>query len=102
MKTPHAITLIHKGVDRYNPITDSYEVEDGNRTDVPAFINYVTQAKAFEIYGTRDKRVAIARFSQEQAPFDLAEFDDRLFKPIEQINAPIKGAVRLEEVQDED
>ena len=102
MKTPHTITLIHKGVDRYNPFTDSYEIVDSKRIDVPVFVNYITQAKAFEIYGSRDKRVIIARFSQEQAPFDYAEFDQRLFKPIEQIDAPIKGAVRLEEVPHED
>ena len=37
----------------------------------------------------------ICRFSQEQKPFDYALYEGKKYYPIEQIDAPIKGAIRL-------
>ena len=62
---------------------------------VPCLINFITQAKVFEEYGNRTDKVMIARFNQEQAPFDYAEYKGETFHPIEKIDAPIKGAIRL-------
>lgn len=99
MKTPHTIKLhFSKGEKKYDPITDSYIEAENEVKAVPCLANYVTQAKSFELYGDRTNRILVARFSQEQPPFTKAEYNGRLFTPIEQIDAPIKGAIRLKEV----
>lgn len=100
MKTPHRINLIlTEGTQKYNPRTGTFETTDGERlNDVPCLVNYISQAKVFEEYGDRNNRVIIARFMQEQPPFEQAEYDGKRFEPIERIDAPIKGAIRLKEV----
>lgn len=99
MKTPHRIDLIIKGgTKKYNPLTQKYEGESETISDVPCLVNYISQAKVFELYGDRTKRMIIARFMQEQPPFEKAIYDNRTWTPIEAIDAPIKGAVRLKEV----
>lgn len=96
MKTPHTITLITKsGETKFDPITGGHVPVGNVSVDVPCFINFITQAKVFEEYGNRTDKVMIARFSQEQAPFDYTEYLGETYHPIEQIDAPIKGAIRL-------
>lgn len=96
MKTPHRITLI-RGVtpSRYNPETDSYDLSDGSETVVPCFVNFISQAKVFEVYGNRIEKVMICRFQQEQEPFQSAIYDGVRYEVLDQIDATIKGAVRL-------
>lgn len=100
MKTPHRITLIRgKNIHgKYNPNTDSYEKGVENRKTVPCLINFIRQAKVFEEYGNRNEVVMICRFQQEQTPFYQAEYKGFLYEPLESIDAPIKGAVRLKRV----
>lgn len=101
MKTPHRIDLITEERTAYNPRTGEHEelTKLVNR-NIPCLINYISQAKVFEMYGDRNNRVIVARFMQEQAPFVKAEWQGRTFVPIETIDAPIKGSIRLKEVAD--
>lgn len=98
MKTPHRITLIHGGRKKYNPETDSYEMEARKTITVPCLVNKVTQSKVFESYGNRTDTVISCRFQKEQAPFSQAVYNGDTYEPIEAIDAPIKGAVRLKKV----
>lgn len=98
MKTPHRITLICGGRKKYNPEKDSYEMEARKTIIVPCLVNKVTQSKVFESYGNRTDTVIICRFQKEQAPFTQAVYEGNTYEPIEAIDAPIKGAVRLKKV----
>ena len=99
MKTPHRITLIRGATSaRYYPVTDSFEAGDGAKVVVPCFVNRVTNAKVFEDYGSRTDEVIAIRFMTAQKPFSKAEFNDKTYAPLEEIDAPIKGAVRLSKV----
>lgn len=98
MKTPHRITLICGGRKKYNPERDEYETQARKTVTVPCLVNKVSQSKVFENYGNRTDTVIICRFQKEQAPFTQAVFDDNTYEPIEAIDAPIKGAVRLKKV----
>ena len=98
MKTPHRITLICGGRKKYNPESDSYEMEARKTITVPCLVNKVTQLKVFENYGNRTDTVISCRFQKEQAPFSQAVFNGDTYEPIEAIDAPIKGAVRLKKV----
>lgn len=100
MKTPHTITLYRRtGKPKYDPITDTHTEPYDEGKQTPCLANYVAQERVFELYGDRNRRVLIVRFNQEQPPFDRAEYQGRYFVPIEHMDAPIKGAVRLKEVQ---
>ena len=103
MKTPHTITLIYGEQERpkYDPVTGTYKPVEGTLKETPCFANYVTQERVFEQYGDRKHRVLVVRFNQEQKPFTEAVYNGKTYRPIEQIDAPIKGAVRLREVSDE-
>ena len=98
MKTPHRIILICGGRKKYNPETDSYEMQVRKTVTVPCFVNKVSQAKVFENYGNRTDTVIICRFLKEQTPFEQAVFEGNTYEPTEAIDAPIKGAVRLKKV----
>lgn len=98
MKTPHRIALIYGGRKKYNPETDNYEMEARKTVIVPCLVNEVTKSKVFENYGSRTDTVISCRFQKEQAPFDQAIFNGDTYEPIEAIDAPIKGAVRLKKV----
>lgn len=98
MKTPHRIALICGGRKKYNPEKDSYEMEARKTIIVPCLVNKVTQSKVFELYGNRTDTVISCRFQKEQAPFSQAVFNGDTYEPIEAIDAPIKGAVRLKKV----
>lgn len=96
MKTPHRIILVRGEVTpRYNPETDSYSDELGEEQLVPCFVNFISQSKVFELYGNRNQKIMVCRFMQEQEPFGYAVFNGVRYEPIERIDAPIKGAVRL-------
>lgn len=98
MKTPHRIILICGGRKKYNPETDSYEMQVRKTVTVPCFVNKVSRSKVFELYGNRTDVIISCRFQQEQAPFTQAVFKGNTYEPIEAIDAPIKGAVRLKKV----
>lgn len=98
MKTPHRITLICGGRKKYNPETDEYETQARKAVTVPCLVNKISQSKVFENYGNRTDTVIICRFLKEQAPFTQAIFERDTYEPIEAIDAPIKGAVRLKKV----
>ena len=99
MKTPHRITLVRGGtVPKYNPETDSYDEIKGSETIVPCLVNFISQAKVFEEYGSRSENVMICRFQQEQEPFQFAIYEGSKYDPLDAIDAPIKGAVRLKKV----
>lgn len=85
-------------VKKYNPVTDSYEVKKAIRKIVPCHANYMQQAKVFAEYGNREDKILIVRFQQEQKPFNKAEYQGKSYVPLDKIDAPIKGAVRLKEV----
>ena len=101
MKTPHTITLIYGEEPQkvFNPHTGRYEDKgDVRGVQVPCLFNFISQEQQFVQYGTRNEKVAIVRFNQEQKPFIKAYYKDDPFVPIEAIDAPIKGAVRLRRV----
>jgi len=98
MKTPHRITLICGGRKKYNPEKDSYETQVRKTVTVPCLVNKVSQSKVFELYGNRTDVIISCRFQQEQAPFTQAVYKRDTYEPIEAIDAPIKGAVRLKKV----
>lgn len=99
MKTPHRIALCRNGtVQKYNPETDSYDETSGIETLVPCLVNFISQAKVFEEYGNRSEKIMICRFQQEQKPFQYAIYDGSRYEPLDAIDAPIKGAVRLKKV----
>lgn len=99
MKTPHTINLVRSGgVRRYDPVKDRYIDPDYQVMRVPCLANYLSQQRIFELYGNRTDRVLTVRFNQKQEPFDKAFFDGKTFVPVDAIDAPIKGSVRLKEV----
>lgn len=99
MKTPHRITLVRGGSGpKYNPETDGYDETKGAETIVPCLVNFISQAKVFETYGSRTDKIMICRFQQEQEPFATAIYAGSKYVPLDQIDAPIKGAVRLKKV----
>lgn len=99
MKTPHTIKLIRQTIREYDPITDTYTGGNVESKEIPCLANYISQERVFELYGDRQRKILVVRFSQEQEPFDKAEFDGLTFVPTERIDAPIKGSVRLELVK---
>lgn len=99
MKTPHRISLFRDGTTpKYNPETDSYDETPGTETIVPCLINFISQAKVFEEYGSRSEKIMICRFQQGQEPFQYAIYDGGRYELLDEIDAPIKGAVRLKKV----
>lgn len=99
MKTPHRITLIRETeAPKYNPETDEYENQGGQSETVPCLVNFIRQARVFKDYGNQTDTVMICRFQQEQKPFATAIYDGSKYVPMDQIDAPIKGAVRLKKV----
>ena len=95
MKTPHRITLVRgKGVEKYNPVTDTYDNQAEQSVVVPCFVNFIQKAKAFELYGNRSDVVMICRFQQEQEPFLYAIYDGFKYEQIDSTEAS-KCAVRL-------
>lgn len=99
MKTPHRITLIRGiGAPKYNPETDSYEATEGQEEVVPCLVNFIRQARVFKDYGNQTDTVMICRFQQAQKPFATAIYDGSKYVPMDQIDSPIKGAVRLKKV----
>ena len=100
MKTPHEILLIRGETSEpvFNPVTGGFDQGDSEKETVPCLFQYLSKAKQFEQYGSRDDRVAVVRFNQEQEPFNKAKHNNRTFVPIESIDAPVKGSVRLKEV----
>lgn len=101
MKTPHRITIIRGDtLKQYDPTTDSYVNGETTSVVVPCHINFITQQKVFEEYGNRTDKVMVCRFMQECEPFSQAEYAGEVYEPIEAIDAPIKGAVRLRRASD--
>ena len=93
MKTPNRIILIRGEREKYNPEKDIYESQGRSTKPVPCLVNKVSQSKVFELYGNRTDVIISCRFQQGQAVFENA-----IYEPIEAIDAPIKGAVRLKKV----
>lgn len=99
MKTPHRIALVRGStVPKYNPATDSYDEGKGVEVIVPCLVNFISQAKVFELYGSRNEKIMICRFQKEQEPFNYAIYKGSRYEPIDQIDATIKGSVRLKKV----
>lgn len=99
MKTPHRISLFRDGTTpKYNPETDSYDETPGTEIIVTCLVNFISQAKVFEEYGSRSEKIMICRFQQEQEPFQYAVYDGGRYELLDAIDAPIKGAVRLKKV----
>ena len=99
MKTPHRITLVRDSTTpKYIPKTDSYDEDKGTGTVVPCFVNFISQAKVFEEYGSRSEKIMICRFQKEQEPFRYAIYDGSRYEPLDAIDAHIKGSVRLKKV----
>lgn len=99
MKTPHRITLIRGEVSpRYNPETNGYDETKGRETVVPCLVNFISQARVLKDYGNQIDVVMICRFQQAQEPFQSAIYNGGKYIPMDQIDAPIKGAVRMKKV----
>ncbi|HEM4388604.1 TPA: hypothetical protein U2B92_001230 [Streptococcus suis] len=99
MKTPHRITLIRETEQpKYNPDTNSYDETEGVETVVPCLVNFISQARVLKEHGNQTDVIMICRFQQAQEPFQSAIYDGSKYIPMDQIDAPIKGAVRLKKV----
>lgn len=99
MKTPHRIALFRGGsVPKYNPATDSYDETPGTETLVPCLVNFISQARVLKEYGNQTDVIMICRFQQAQEPFQSAIYDGSKYIPMDQIDSPIKGAVRMKKV----
>lgn len=99
MKTPHRITLVRGEVPpRYNPATNSYDETVGKQTVVPCLVNFISQARVLKEYGNQTDVIMICRFQQAQEPFQSAIYDGGKYISMDQIDAPIKGAVRMKKV----
>ena len=99
MKTPHRITLVRgETVGVYNPETSQIEYPETDKTTVPCLVNFISRATVLREYGDIQDNIIICRFNQAQSPFESAIYDSKTFKPMDKIDAPIKGAVRLKEV----
>lgn len=61
-------------------------------------INFISKERQFRDYGDKINKMAIVRFSQRVEPFARAIINDEVYKPYDEIDAPIKGAVRLVKV----
>ena len=95
MKTPHRNTLVRgQGVEKYNPVTDTYDNQAEQTEVVPCFVNFIQKAKVFELYGNRSDVVMICRFQQEQEPFLYAIYDGFRYEQIDTVEAS-KCSVRL-------
>ena len=98
MKTPHTITLIYgeESEPEYNwKNCENETVGEALETQVPCLFNFISQEQQFRSYGSKQEKMAIVRFMQEQEPFTHARYKDDLYKPYDAIDAPVKGAVRL-------
>lgn len=98
MKTPHTITLIYGDEPHmeYDWRTGEYkEIGGGFEVQVPCLFNFISQEQQFRSYGSKQEKMAIVRFMQEQDPFTHARYKGDLYKPYDAIDAPVKGAVRL-------
>lgn len=101
MKTPHRITLVRgASAPKYDPLTDNYTEERGAEVTVPCFVNFISQAKVFELYGSRKEKIMICRFQQVQEPFSHAFYKGERYELLDQIDAPVKGVVRLKRAGD--
>ncbi len=99
MKTPHRIRLIYgETTGRYNPETSAVENVETLTETVPCYVNFLSRATVIRDYGEIKERIISCRFNQEQNAFQKAIFNNKLFKPLDSIDTPIKGAVRLKEV----
>lgn len=101
MKTPDTVTLIYSDdtVERFNPATGEYEQsgEVIERT-APCLWTFMQRGKQFELYGTRENKVGIVRFSQAQEAFKKLKYQDETYVPIEELDVMIKGAVHVKRV----
>lgn len=101
MKTPHRITLVYsEGKTTFDPITGKYESGAMISMEVPCFINFPTKQTQFEQYGSREENILIARFNHEPEPFTKAIYKGKTYAPIEELDAPVKGSIRMREVDD--
>ena len=85
---------------RYNPATGQHEPagDPQHKTVVPCLINFISKERQFRDYGDKINKMAIVRFSQKIEPFTRAIIKDEIYRPYDEIDAPIKGAVRLVKV----
>ena len=96
MKTSDRITLIYsEEVPEYDPITGEYTEPQETTQIVPCLANFISQKKAFELYGSREEKVLVVRFLQVPKAFTAAVLEGKRFLPIEKMDLPIKGAIHL-------
>lgn len=101
MKTPHTIELYSNGSDPvFNPATGKYEPNRGETSAYPCLVNFMTKAKQFEEYGSREHEIIVVRFNSEVPDFYKAKYKGNTYKPLEQSFAPRKTAYRLQKVAD--
>lgn len=98
MKTNDRITLCTDTSLKYNPAMGDYENSDGVRWKVPCKANFISKSKQLREFGEINERLVVVRFMQEQEPFDYALFHGEKYKPMDSIDAPIKGSITMRRV----
>lgn len=99
MKTPHTIKLyIGDSKATFNPETGKHETETVETKNYNCLVNFMTKAKQFEEYGTREKEIIIVRFNSDVPAFDKAVFEGSPYRIIEQSFVKHKRSFRLEKV----
>jgi hypothetical protein len=99
MKTPHTIELFHTGGEPiFDPVTGEFKPNKGKSDFYPCLVNFMTKAKQFEEYGSRDEEIIIVRFNSEVPNFHKAVFKGITYKHLEESFVPRKKAYRLQKV----
>lgn len=100
IKTPDMIELyIGDSVERYNPETGEYESDVQEIVKLPCLATFMSKAKQFEEYGSRDREIMIVRFTHKVPKFDKAVLNNKTYRQLEETQVNKKRAYRLERVR---
>lgn len=96
MKTPHYIDLYYASdKPTYDPVFDTFTNPEVESLRKPCLVNFMSQKKVYENYGSRSERIIIVRFAQSVSAFDYAYFKGDRYEAIERVDIPAKHAVHL-------
>ena len=102
MKTPHTIQLFHGGGEPiYNPVTDTYQPNEGESKKYPCLVNFMSKAQQFEEYGSRENEIIVVRFNTDVPEFRKARYKGKTYMRFGESFVPRKRSFRLQKVADE-
>lgn len=100
MKTPHTLKILlgGNGVPRYDPVTDTYEDDQGDWIKVPCLIDVPREVTILEQYGTREEMDIIARFLYMPLEFTVAEWEGQRYTVVDRSTSGNKQSIRMRRV----